>query len=153
MFESFCKLQSSSKCFRDFVFWIIEHMHSRTTFSYVQGQITFLCDKCPYRPAEAPTLIYRKATKKLFLNHTGPTIFQKIQIIHSIFCSLAKNIINVIVIIHIKCKICFNLRLLVKKTAFQLVFCKLELELLQVDMDIYHIDRWFELVRYQIPPS
>ena len=37
------------------------------------------------------------------------------------------------------------------KTAFQLVFCKLELELLQVDMDIYHIERWFELVRYQMP--
>ena len=37
------------------------------------------------------------------------------------------------------------------KTAFQLVFCKLELELLLVAMGIYHIERWFNLVRYQVP--
>ena len=42
-----------------------------------------------------------------------------------------KNIINITFIIHISCKIWIYLKFLVKncpKTAFQLVFCKLELE-------------------------
>ena len=52
--------------------------------------------------------------------------------------------------------ICINhpLRFLVKycpKTAFQLVFCKLELEHLQVDMGIYHLEMCFKFVRYQMP--
>ena len=48
----------------------------------------------------------------------------------------------------------FSYRLLVMSwpnTAFQLVFCKFELEILQVGMGVYHIERWFILVRYQIP--
>ena len=52
--------------------------------------------------------------------------------------------------------ICINhpLRFLVKycpKTAFQLVFCKLELEHLQVNMGIYHLEMCFKFVRYQMP--
>ena len=36
------------------------------------------------------------------------------------------------------------------KNSFQLVFCKLDMELVQVDMGIYHLKMHFKLVRQQI---
>ena len=57
-----------------------------------------------------------------------------------------KNIINITFMIHISCKIWIYLRFLVKnfpKTDCQLVFCKLELEHLQVHMGIYHLEMCF----------
>ena len=48
----------------------------------------------------------------------------------------------------------FTLRLLVRNcqiTAFQMVFCKFEIELLQVDIGIEYLEMCFKLVRYQIP--
>ena len=47
----------------------------------------------------------------------------------------------------------FTLRLLVRycqRTAFQLVFCKLEIELLQVEIGIYLLKMHFKVVRHQM---
>ena len=37
-----------------------------------------------------------------------------------------------------------------QKTAFWLILCKLEMELLEVDMGIYHFKMQLKLVRYQM---
>ena len=37
-----------------------------------------------------------------------------------------------------------------QKTAFWLIFCKLEMELLKVDMGIYHLKMHFLVIRYQM---
>ena len=37
-------------------------------------QKAFLTDKCPYQPAEAPSLIYGKPANKLFFDNIWPTI-------------------------------------------------------------------------------
>ena len=82
-----------------------------------------------------------------------PTFFSKNQIFCSVLWWLVQNIINITSVIIIVAKFGFTLRLSVRYcqiTAFWLVFCKLEMELLQVDMVNYHLKNHFQLLRNQM---
>ena len=109
--------------------------------------------KCSY---QCRSFIFnlQKTSWKAFFVHIQLTSLKKIKSIHSVLWSLAQNIINITFLIHMSCKIWIFFEIVGKKLSkdgFQMVFFKLEKELLQVDVAIYHLEICLKLVRYQMP--